>query len=165
MSAVGLVGFLHIIPNTVGLSKLKNQWFCRQNLCFQQMLRNLCSFTAGNLFSSLKISLGLKSSFIKTFVYPVELIKMFSSELFSIRKWRLGGIQVLHKSGFGRAGVYTGTLPGSLSVSQLQVSRKTRSLFQCQGGHLPRMLRAERDLRKSILFITKYDSFNMSTPC
>lgn len=147
------------------LSKSKNQKFCRQNLRFQQMLAKLHNFTAaGTLFPSLKINLGLKASYIKTFVYLVELIEMFSSELFSIGKWWLGGIQALHKPGFGRAGEHkdTARLPVCLSTLSPQ---ETHSLFQCQGGHLPRMLRAEKDLRKSILFITKYDSFNMSTPC
>lgn len=50
------------------------------------MLTKLHSFTAaGTLFSTLKINLELKGSYIKTFVYPVGLIKMFPSELFSIR--------------------------------------------------------------------------------
>lgn len=92
------------------LSKSKNQKFCRQNLCFQQMLAKLHNFTAaGTLFPSLKINLGLKASYIKTFVYLVELIEMFSSELFSIGKWWLGGIQALHKPGFGRAGEHKDT--------------------------------------------------------
>lgn len=124
MSAVGLVGFLHIVTQRSRLSKLKNQYFHRQPLYFLQMLTELHSFTAsGTLVPSLKRNLGLKGYYIETVVYPVELVKMFPSECFFHQKMVAGWNPSAPQPDFGDVHMFlenTRMLPVSLmTVSQL----------------------------------------------